>query len=91
MGRIRELVEKWRLLDTQGLLDGKPVGETTTTANVGAYPVPIGGVLRRKGPSIPEDPHYEIDPSDFRVIGPKKKKGKRKRRARLPWSSQGPK
>jgi len=69
--------QRWRLLDTQELLDRKL--EDTTTANVGAYPVPIGGILRRAIPG--EDPNYIIDPADFRVVGVKpKKKRKRKRK-----------
>lgn len=37
----------WETLDVAGMLGHDELPEETTSANVGAYPVPLGPVLRR--------------------------------------------
>ena len=47
----------WKSLDTEALLERlRRIRESTTSANVGGFAVPIGGVLRREAPLNDYDP-----------------------------------
>lgn len=62
----------WETLDVQALLAAREAAhESTTSANVGSYTVPLGGMLRRQSPGSPPaglghcgDPGGEACPLD---------------------------
>ena len=61
----------WQTLDTQTLLQRRQQQEQTTSANVGAYPVPLGQPLRRMSPeniAVSADPVRSLrqDDEEFR-------------------------
>lgn len=60
----------WEILDLVDLMERRDaLREQTTSANVGAYPVPLGRPLRRKFPVASASDLYEVPKEYLELYG----------------------